>query len=93
MKIEEKMFHQDGKLIVQETHDWNPVLEKAAALRSSGAGVSGENRLVGLIDMKMWTEWAKEAGIPPSDPAMKDVVKRKMLDGDFAKLRVWEGTY
>lgn len=93
MKIAEKHYEQDGKLVIQQTHDWSPVLNKAQSLRSSGAGVSGESRLVGLIDMKMWVEWAKEAGIKPSDPAMKEVVKRKMLDPDFAKLRVWEGSY
>jgi hypothetical protein len=24
---------------------------------------------------------------------VRDVIKRKMLSGDFDKLRVWEGTY
>jgi len=43
--------------------------------------------------MKLLTEWAKEAGITMDDPAMKEIVKRKMLSGDFDKFRVYMGTY
>jgi hypothetical protein len=38
-------------------------------------------------------EWLKEAGVAWDDPAMDDIIKRKMLSGEFDKLRVWEGTY
>jgi hypothetical protein len=48
---------------------------------------------VGVIDAALINEWLKEAGISWDDPARADVVKRKMLSGDFDKLRVWEGTY
>ena len=30
-KIAEKMFTDEGKIIVQQTHDFNPILEKAKA--------------------------------------------------------------
>ena len=93
MKLSERTFEQDGKLIVQQTHDFSPVLEAAQTLRQAGKTDMGESKLVGLVPMKMWAMWAKEAGLRLDDPAMADVVKRKMLDSDFGGLRVWEGRY
>lgn len=97
MKIAEKWLEQDGKVIHQQTHDHNPTLKLNESLRSGGALGFSENKLVGVIDTGLVGQWAREAGLKGSDPAywdkVKEVVKRKMLDGDFAKLRVWQGTY
>lgn len=97
MKIAEKWFEQDGKLVHQKTHDFRPLLDQNQKLRENGLDGFGDSKLVGRIDMDLWAIWAKEAGIKGSDPdfaaKMKEVVKKKMLDGEFAKLRVWEGTY
>lgn len=92
-KIAEKYWLEDGKLNVVETHDWNPVLDRAQALRSNGLVGDREKRLVGLIPMKLWEEWAKEAGLKLNDPAMKDVIARKLNDPDYAYLRVWDGRF
>ncbi len=93
-KIAEKMFEDDGKIIVQQTHDFTPVLEKAKALKSAGADSFGESKLVGLIPMKVWAEWAKKWGVNPNDTAaMREVVAREMNNSDNAHLRVWEGRY
>jgi hypothetical protein len=93
-KIAERVFEEDGKLIVQETHDFNPILEKAKALRSAGADALGESKLVGLVPMKMWHEWAKKWGVNPNDShAMREVVAREMNDSNNAHLRVWQGKY
>lgn len=97
MKISEQWFEQDGKVIHKRTHDHNPTLDLAERLRSAGANGFSDNRLVGVIDKGMLAQWANEAGLKGSDPSywekLREVVKRKMLDGDFAKFRVWEGTY
>jgi len=97
MKLAEKWFEQDGKVIQQQTHDHTPTLEVNQSLRSAGAHGFSDNKLVGVVDTGMVGQWAREAGIKGSDPAywdkVKEVIKRKMLDGDFAKLRVWEGSY
>ena len=93
-KIAEKIFEEDGKIIVQQTHDFTPVLEKAKALKSAGADSFGESKLVGLIPMKVWAEWAKKWGVNPNDTAaMREVVAREMNNSDNAHLRVWEGRY
>lgn len=94
MKLKEEVFEDDGKLIVKETHDWNPVLERAKALKSSGLDSYGESKLVGLVPMKMWAEWAKKWGVNPNDTkAMREVVARELNDADNSHLRVWEGRY
>lgn len=86
--------HQDHRLIVQETHDFTPVLEKAKALRNAGRESFGESKLVGMVPMKIWHEWAKKHGVKPSDnAAMKEVVARELNDSDNAHLRVWEGKF
>jgi hypothetical protein len=44
--------------------------------------------------MFMVTEWMKEAGVALDDnDARKDIIRKKMLSGDFDKFRVWEGTF
>lgn len=94
MKIAEKIKFEDDKLVVQQTHDWNPILKKAKDLKSAGADRLGESRLVGLVPMKMWAEWAKKWGVSPNDTAaMREVVARELNDSDNAHLRVWEGKY
>ena len=94
MKIAEKIKFEDDKLVVQQTHDWNPILKKAKDLKSAGADRLGESRLVGLVPIKMWAEWAKKWGVSPSDTAaMREVVAKELNNSDNAHLRVWEGKY
>jgi hypothetical protein len=86
-KISEQ-WHQDGdKLVHVKKHDWNPMLKQAEEMRQNG------NARFGVIDQALLGEWIKEAGIPWDDPAVEDIIKRKMLSGDFDKLRVWDGNY
>lgn len=93
-KIAEQMFEEDGKIVVKQAHDFNPVLEKAKMLRNAGADSFGESKLVGLVPMKVWAEWAKKWGVNPNDTAaMREVVAREMNNSDNAHLRVWEGRY
>jgi len=93
-KISEQTFEEDGKIIVQQTHDFSPILERAKALKSAGADSFGESKLVGLVPMKVWAEWAKKWGVNPNDTAaMREVVAREMNNSDNAHLRVWEGRY
>lgn len=94
IKLSESHQFDGNRLLVKQTHDVNPALERAAALRSAGATHSGENALVGVIPAFMLTEWAKEAGVRWDDhEAMRDVLKRKMLSGEFSAFRVWDGKY
>lgn len=96
MKVGEKILydHAEDKVVVQKTHDVNPELHRAQMLRDAGVGQTGEKRLVGTIPLNLIAEWCKEAGVKWDDTqARQDVVKRKILSGEFDKFRVWKGTY
>jgi hypothetical protein len=96
MKIGEKVHHEDGgqTLVVEKIYDNEPYLDQVKAIKDAGLGQTGEKRLVGRIPLHILSQWIKEAGLRWDDhDAVREVIKRKMLSGDFDKLRVWEGTY
>lgn len=94
MKTGERFTQHGDKVIHHRRFDNDPYIEEAERLRKSGAGQSGESRLVGRIPMHMVGEWVKEAGVQWSDrEAVRDIIRRKMLSGDFDKFRVWKGRY
>lgn len=93
-KISERWVEDGDKLIHVKTHDWNPMLDAAEAYRQNGNAEFGESRLIGVIDAALLGEWLKEAGVAWDDtPAKEEIIKRKMLSGDFDKLRVDKGSY
>lgn len=96
-KIKETTHWDDmaGTMIVQETHDFTPVLEKAKALKSHGLNAFGnDNKLVGVVPAKMFEIWAKKWGVSMADSkAMEAVVARELMDSDNAHLRVWDGKF
>ena len=94
MKISEKMTVDGDHLVIKQTHDFTPVLDRAKSLRGDGLTAFGESKLVGLIPLKLWAEWAKKWGVSPSDrAAMREVVTKEMNNADNAHLRVWKGKY
>ena len=96
MKIKEQVHHdkKNDKIIVESTYANNPALERVEQLNNAKVGLTGENRLVGSIPIHIIKMWCTEAGIKWSDiEARKQVVKRKILSGEFDKLRVWKGTF
>ena len=96
MKINEQVHHdtKHDKIIVESTYDNNPALERAEQLRKAKVGIVGENKLVGTIPVHIIKTWCTEAGIKWSDnEAKKEIIRKKMLSGDFDKLRVWKGTF
>lgn len=97
MKIAEKLIYDpvENKFIHKKTHDFTGA-EKVAKMASvtTQGGVVGESRLIGTIPRALVNEWLKEAGVSWDDiEARQQVVKRKILSGDFDKFRVWKGTY
>ena len=81
-------------MVIKQRHDVSQSLRDAQVAKDAGIGMSGENRLVGFVDGAVLGAWLKEAGVAWSDTeAAKEVVKKKMMSGEFSKLRVWEGSY
>ena len=59
MKLSEQAFFQDGKLIIKQTHDFNPTLEAAKNLQLSDVTVSTLE--VDLLDVE---GMAEKLGVP-----------------------------
>lgn len=94
MKVGEKFIdNHDGTFVVQRQFNNEPYLNRVEKIRELNGGIMGESRLAGEIPLHIVETWAKEAGIKWDDPAMKDVIKRKLLSGEFDKFRVWKGTF
>jgi hypothetical protein len=93
-KISENISFEHDHMVVKQRHDASQALKDARLARDAGIGMSGENRLVGFLDPAMLGVWLKEAGVAWSDTeAAKEVVQRKIISGEFAKFRVWDGSY
>jgi hypothetical protein len=93
MKTSDRVLFDGDKLIHHKQFANDPYIEKAKQLREQHGGVQGENRLAGVVPLHILQGWAKEAGLLWSDPAFKDVIRRKLLSGDFDRLRVWGGSF
>lgn len=100
-KIRETVKEEGDQLIIKKTHDFGPVLRQMEQIRSQGVKNMGagpdnaDNRFVGRIPLALIESWCKEAGVKWDDVhARAEVVKRKILSGDFDKFRSdWKGTY
>ena len=101
MKVNERAIDGDGdNLIIESSHDVSPVLRKMEQVRQEGTvrtknGETSDVRFVGRIPMVMIENWCQEAGVKWGDVhARAEVVKRKILSGEFDKLRSdWKGRY
>lgn len=96
MKLAEKWFEQDGKLVQQRTFDAEAPIRAARLLRhASEAGQKSpvpDSETIGVVPGWLWNEWIKEAGVSHTDhEACRQVIERKLMDSDNNKLRVWGG--
>ena len=93
-KISEKISFDHDHMVIKQRHDVSQALKDVRMAKDASIGMSGEKRLAGFLDGAVLASWLKEAGVSWSDTeAAKEVVKRKMMSGEFSKFRVWEGSY
>ena len=95
-KIAEKMYFEDDKLIIKKTFDAQSMLDDAkyARERNPDNVLGSDYKHVGQVSMELLGVWLKEAGVAWNDtPAVKDVLKKKLMNSEFSGLRVWEGKY
>ncbi len=93
-KTRENVQITDDSIIIHRKTDVTEDLKRTAALREAGIGIHGDKKFIGSIPTAMIDDWLKEAGVDHSDnEARQQVIKRKILSGDFDKLRVWKGTW
>lgn len=96
MKIGEQILYDnvEDKVIIKKTHDMNPEMHRAQMLRDAGVGQKGEHRLVGSIPLNLIAQWCKEAGVSWDDVhGRQEVMRRKIMSGEFDKFRVWKGKF
>ena len=96
-KIKEEILYdnQYDKLILKKTYDDQAELDRVNEIRkNSGINKFGSDyKFVGSVPTHLISEWLKEAGISWDDPARADVIKKKMLSGEFDRLKAWKGKY
>lgn len=84
----------EDKLIQKNTFSAQGALDDARYCRDAGVGQIGEKKLVGMIPIEMVELWLREAGVKMSDThAASEVLKKKLMDSENNKFRVWEGSY
>jgi hypothetical protein len=89
----ERYFEDDGKLIIQRTEDMAPYVEAARLAKEAPQQPISDSWHVGRVPAFMVALWLKEAGVKWDDPAARDVLERKLMDGSFSKFRVKEGSF
>lgn len=91
---QDRIFKQDGKLVYHKRTDPTPVLESVKALRDAPSAPLADSVHVARLDAHVVEMWVKEAGLRWDDrEAVRDLIKRKLMDSDNAAFRVWQGTY
>lgn len=88
--VKERMFEQDGKLIVRRNQDVQSLLDENHELSTFAPSAHGDAkfRLAGRIPLVIAEQWSAECGEAIGTQGFAQYVRRKLADGDFAKLRV-----
>jgi hypothetical protein len=94
-KIAEKHWIEDDKIIIKKTHDGSAVLNDVKYAREVAPNDFGSDyKHVGNVDMDMLNNWLKDAGVAWTDtPAVREVIKKKLMSSEFAGLRNWQGSW
>lgn len=85
----------DESVTIASKTDVSGNLQRMEQLRAAGHMNFGESRFVGEIPTVLIEQWCKEAGVKWEDHAARsEVVKRKILSGEFDKFRSdWRGRW
>ena len=94
-RIDQKITFEGDDMVIKNTYDATAALQDAAYARENSANSFGSDyKHVGNIDPSMVTNWLKQAGVSWSDTqGVEDVIKRNLQNGEFAKLRAWDGKW
>ena len=89
-----RVFKDDGKLIVHKREDVEPVLDAVKFAREVPHTPMADSWHVARIPTVLIEQWLIEEGLTLDDrEAVRDMIKRKMLSGEFAAFRVKDGTW
>jgi len=88
MSISEKMFEEDGTLRILRSQDVQPILEANKRAQNSELDRKSEMRRAGSIPYVIAEQWSRECGAAIGTQEFGKYAKKKLMDGDWAKLRV-----
>jgi len=92
MKLGERYFSDDGKLIVEKMQASDPYKERALLAREVNAAPMSESWHVASLPAWLVVEECKKAGVMMHDhDAVQEVMFRMINDSDFGHFRVKEG--
>jgi hypothetical protein len=97
MKLGERISFDDKLLHIQQRHDVSATLKRAEMMRHAHEqGHHGQIPKdwvpVGVVPAVMQRVWAQEAGVRMDDPeAMQELLKKKLMNGEFGKFRITGG--
>jgi hypothetical protein len=86
--IKERMIEDDGKLHIIRSQDVQSVLDANQRARTGEMNRKSEMRHAGSIPMVIAEQWSRECGAAIGTKEFAGYVKKKLMDGDWAKLRV-----
>jgi len=94
-QISERVTFEGDQMVIKRTHNADHMLNDAKRSREiSPNEFASDYKLVGHVDAALVSLWLKEAGVSWEDtPAVKEVMKKKLMSNEFNALRVWEGSY
>lgn len=91
MKIRERYFDQDGKLIIHQQHSYDPYMARAKAAREVGSRFVSDGEHVASLPANLVYEEAKRRGVRFDDhAAMQDIMWSLIRNRDFNAFRVSE---
>lgn len=88
--VTERMVEQDGKLIISRHQEVEALLDENKALADIAPSAHGDAkfRLAGRIPLVVAEQWSADCGEAIGTQAFAQYVRKKLADGDFARLRV-----
>ena len=88
--VNSKMVEEDGNLHIVRTQELTDFFKENHHLQSESPNHHGDARwrLAGRIPFVVAEQWSRECGATIGSQEFLEYCKRKMMDGDFAKLRV-----
>lgn len=88
--VTERMIEQDGKLIISRQQNVQNLLDENHEISTYAPSAHGDAkfRLAGRIPLVVAEQWSAECGEAIGTQAFAQYIRRKLADGDFAKLRV-----
>lgn len=79
---------EDSKLVLTRTQDVQFILDDNQRVAQETQHHRGDLRLAGRIPFVVAEQWARESGSRIGTKEFAEYAKKKMMDGEFAKLRV-----